>query len=84
MLSADFMRKPIDRLFLDTTFFSPFWQFPRKSDAVLQIVSLIRKHAASPNAHVYLECDMLGHEEVFEAVAEVFKSKVNTKWEKKK
>ncbi|KAL6047795.1 5' exonuclease Apollo [Balamuthia mandrillaris] len=64
----------VDRLFLDTTFCSPFWALPTKEAAIEQVLQIIRKHP--PDMRVYLECEMLGTELIFKAVAQEFNTQV--------
>lgn len=77
----------IDCLFLDTTFASNFWEkVPTKvcaqrsnhltiqEEATSQILEIISKH---PNdVQVYIECDMLGTEEILTSIAEKYQTKV--------
>ncbi|KAL6078758.1 DNA cross-link repair protein PSO2/SNM1 [Balamuthia mandrillaris] len=64
----------VDRLFLDTTFCSPFWTLPTKEAAIEQVLQIMRKHP--PDMRVYLECEMLGTELIFKAVAQEFNTQV--------
>lgn len=78
MLSCPVIKRArgrVDKLFIDTTFCSPFWlAFPSKEQAISQVLGIISSSA--PNTKVYLECEMLGTQDVLLAVAKKYKAKV--------
>lgn len=63
-------RGPLDCLYLDTTFCISAWSnvaIPPKERSVAQIMNLIQQCEASQ--HVFLECEMLGTEELLLQIA---------------
>lgn len=68
-------------LFLDTTFASPFWEeIPTKSEAIEQILTIIDN--AHPQGDVFLECDMLGTEDILVAIHNKYNTKIHVEQEK--
>lgn len=84
MLSCPVIKRAqgmVDKLFIDTTFCSPFWSaFPPKEQAIAQVLQIISSQPH--NVQVYLECEMLGTQDVLVAVAEKFKTKIFVEDEK--
>eukprot|EP01130_Rhizamoeba_saxonica_P006450 TRINITY_DN2567_c0_g1_i1.p1 TRINITY_DN2567_c0_g1~~TRINITY_DN2567_c0_g1_i1.p1 ORF type:complete len:251 (-),score=37.71 TRINITY_DN2567_c0_g1_i1:791-1543(-) len=72
---------PIDRTYIDTTFASEFWEnIPTKQNSTSEILRLIETR--SSKAYVYIECDMLGTEDILLAIYERFGELIYV-WEEK-
>lgn len=67
----------VDVLAADATFFHPRWRFPPRSQAIAEVLQLIREHAPEQQQRVYIEADMLGCEVLMEAVARAFHTQVH-------
>lgn len=75
---SNFRGKTIDRMFVDTTFADPFWEeiptkvvfqlfkLIRQAEAVEQVVDLITTYPR--DTQVFIECDMLGTEEILAGI----------------
>ena len=71
-------RPDIDTLILDTTFVAPQWEtFALKEESVDMILCLIAlKFEENPRARIFLGCDNIGFEPMFEAIHDVFKQRI--------
>jgi hypothetical protein len=65
----------IDRLVLDTTFLGAEWRhFPPRDAAIARVIDIVAAHLAAhgSDARVYLGCDNIGFEPLFEALHQRF------------
>jgi DNA cross-link repair 1B protein len=77
--NASMMKEPIlqetkiDTLYIDNTYCHPKFVFPKQSDAIINIQSLI---TSFPGHNVILGLDSLGKEEILVSLAQTFQTKV--------
>jgi len=70
-------RIKIDKLYLDTTYCKPEYDFPAQADVINRSVELVGEFISSnPNTVVMVGAYTVGKERIFKAIAEDLKSKV--------
>jgi len=74
---AVFWNGKIDRIYLDTTYCRPEYNFPSQADVVEASVALVTEHLeANPNTLVLVGAYTIGKERIFKAIAEALDSKL--------